>query len=58
MSMVGDQVLQDFYGRLEENKDVDAETLKGLRELLGANGKPKVDDLVAVFQSFKEEELP
>ena len=58
MSKVGEQVLAEFYARLEKVSEVDEEMLKALKGVLGSGKKPKADDLVSVFGQEKEQELP
>jgi hypothetical protein len=58
MSKISEEVLKDFYSRLEKAEEVGAGMCKELRTLLDAGSRPKVDDLVAVFEQKKEQKLP
>jgi hypothetical protein len=58
VSKVGDEVLAEFYGRLEKTKDVDETMVARLKSLLASGKKTKANDLVAVFKQDQERQLP
>ena len=49
MANLQDQIGEKFLTALTESKNVDAEMIRGLRELFGSGKKLKVDDLVKIF---------
>lgn len=50
MSKVGEQVLADFYARLEKASEVDETMLVELKALFRSGKKLKADELVVVFE--------
>lgn len=50
--------MADFYSRLEQASEVDEGMLSGLKKLMGSGKKLKADELVAVFEREKEQDLP
>ena len=49
MAKIQDEILESFFQQLSELEAVGAPMIAGLRKLLGSRGKPKVDDIAAVF---------
>lgn len=50
MSTLQQQISEKFLAKLAESKNVHSETVDQLRTLLAAGKKPKVDEIVKVFQ--------
>jgi hypothetical protein len=49
MATLQHQIAEKFLAKLADCKDVDAQQIAQLRDLLGNSEKPKVDDLVKIF---------
>jgi 20S proteasome alpha/beta subunit len=52
------EILEEFYGKLEENEAVPESVVKALRALLDSDAKLKADDLVRIFTPPSEEQIP
>ena len=49
--MIKEEILEGFLTKLGESDDIDEPLLKALRTILAEGSKPKVDDLVAVYEA-------
>jgi hypothetical protein len=58
MAKIQDDILQEFYGQLENTEGFSKEQIEQLRELFKASKKPKAADLVKVFSAAPKEQLP
>lgn len=56
MATVQDEILDDFFTKLSNAKDIDEEQLKALRTLFKSNNKLKAEDLAAIFSAQKTKE--
>lgn len=56
MATVLDQILDAFYERLGESKEIDVATIEALRTLFQSGKKLKADDCVAILQSATKED--
>jgi hypothetical protein len=50
MSTLQKQITERFVSKLAESKDLHSETIDQLRSLLAASKKPRVDEIVKIFQ--------
>ena len=49
--MLKEEINESFLNRLGENDSVDEQLLNALRTILSEGKKPKIDDLVAAYES-------
>lgn len=49
MATLQQQIADKFLAKLAESKDLDAEKIDQLRNLLANSKKPKIDDFVKIF---------
>lgn len=57
MAQLEDEVLEDFLGRLTQNKHVPDETAQSLRHLLAEQAVPNADVLVQIIEATTGEAL-
>lgn len=56
MATVQSEILEDFFTRLGNAEDLDAQQVKALRALFKSGDTMKAGDLVAIFSARKKEE--
>ena len=56
MATVQGEILEDFFTKLGQAEDLDAQQVKSLRVLFKSGGAIKAVDLVAIFSARKKEE--
>ena len=58
MAAVEDDILTEFYRRLEASAEITSSMLDVLRSLLSSDAKLKADDFARIFAPPSEEEIP
>jgi hypothetical protein len=58
MATIQEEILEEFYQRLEKTDGFTKAKVKQLRDLFTASKKPKAPDLMKVFSETSKENLP
>ena len=58
MATIQEEILEEFYRRLEKAEGFTEAKMKQIRDLFGGSKKPKAADLVTVFSKNPTENLP
>ena len=58
MATIQEEILEEFYRRLEKADGFTEAKMKKVRDLFGGSKKPKAADLVTVFSENPKENLP
>ena len=58
MATIQEEILEEFYRRLEKVDGFTTAKMKQVRDLFGGSKKPKAADLMKVFSENPKENLP
>jgi hypothetical protein len=58
MATIQEEILEEFYRRLEKAGGLTEAKMKQVRDLFSGSKKPKAADLMAVFSANPKENLP